>query len=92
MGIRDCKHKGLKELYSTGKTTRIGVRYLKNASFILDYLDTIDALDDCIGVKNFHELKGNRKATYSMHVTGNYCITFRWDGEHVYDVDFEDYH
>ncbi len=74
--IRDCRHKGLKELFTEGHTSKLGVRYAKNASFILDYLDGIVKLDDCIGVKNFHELKGRRKGTYSMHVTGNYCITF----------------
>lgn len=92
MGIRSCKHKGLKELYTTGETTKIGFRYVKNTSFILNYLDEIGTLDDCIGVKNFHELKGSRKGTYSMHTTGNYCLTFKWDGEDVYDLDFEDYH
>lgn len=52
----------------------------------------ITDLKDCEGVKDFHELKGERKGTFSMHVTGNYCITFKWDGTDVYDVEFEDYH
>jgi proteic killer suppression protein len=92
MGVRDCRHKGLKELYSRGHSARIGVRYAKNALLILDFLSGIAGLKDCEGVKDFHELKGNRKGTYSMHVTGNYCITFKWDGRDVYDMDFEDYH
>lgn len=92
MGIRDCKHKGLKELYVTGKTTKIGVRYIKNISFIIGLLDDVVDIKDCVGIKDFHELKGNRKGAYSIHVTGNYCVTFKWDGGHVYDLDFEDYH
>jgi len=91
MGIRDCRHKGLKELYTTGHTTKIGARYLKNSQRILDMLNRIKDVADCEGLKDFHPLTGNRKGTYSMHVTGNYCITFKWDGEDVYDVDFEDY-
>lgn len=39
-----------------------------------------------------HPLKGNRKGTYSVTVSGNWRITFRFDGEHVVDVDLEDYH
>jgi toxin HigB-1 len=92
MGIRDCRHKGLKELYANGRTSRIGPRYHRNALLILDFLGGIKSLGDCAGVKDFHELKGGRKGTYSMHVTGNYCITFKWDGEDVYNLDFEDYH
>jgi len=92
MGIRSCKHKGLKELYVNGETRKIGVRYLRNIWLILDLLDSVTDIKDCEGIKSFHELKGNRKSTYSLHVTGNYCITFKWDGEHVYDLDFEDYH
>ncbi len=92
MGIKSCKHKGLNELYIDGETTRIGVRYVKNAKFIVDLLGRIKGLGDCETIKNFHELKGKRKGTYSMHVTGNYCITFKWDGEDAFDLDFEDYH
>src|SRR5271154_100905 len=88
MGIRDCRHKGLKELYTRGHTTKIGARYLKNVELILDLLDDLEAIKDCEGIKDFHPLKGDRKGTYSLHVTGNYCITFKWDGEHAYGLDF----
>ena len=40
----------------------------------------------------FHELKGDRKGTYSITVTGNYRITFQFDGEDATNVDLEDYH
>jgi len=92
MGIRDCRHKGLKELYCSGHTARIGVRHIKNALLILNFLSDLDDITNCQGVKDFHALKGDRKGTYSMHVNGNYCITFKWNGSDVYDVDFEDYH
>ena len=92
MGIRSFRHKGLKELYTTGATRKIGVRYHKNIWIILDLLDGLVAIKDCEGSKDFHELKGDRKGTYSLHVTGNYCLTFKWDGEESYDLDFEDYH
>lgn len=92
MGIRNCRSKGLEELYVRGKSRHIGARYHTNILRILDHLTAITDLKDCEGVKDFHELKGDRKGTFSMHVTGNYCITFKWDGTDVYDVDFEDYH
>ncbi len=40
---------------------------------------------------DFHELKGDRKGTVSMHMNGPYTITFGWD-EGAILVDFENYH
>ena len=92
MAIRNCRHKGLQELYVKGRTARIGKEFQRNALLILDHLAGIADVKDCVGVRDFHELKGDRKGTYSMHVTGNYRITFRWEEGEVADVDFEDYH
>jgi proteic killer suppression protein len=92
MAIQSFKHKGLQELFEKGRSARVGARYVKNALLILEFLDYAAGPDDLKGFKDFHELKGTRKGTYSTHVTGNYCITFRWKGEDAYDVDFEDYH
>jgi proteic killer suppression protein len=41
---------------------------------------------------DFHGLSGARKGTYSVHVNGPWCITFRWDGTDAIDVDLENYH
>lgn len=41
---------------------------------------------------DFHSLKGNRKGTYAVSVSGNWRIAFRFDGAHAVDVDLEDYH
>ena len=59
---------------------------------ILDFLNGLADLKDCSGVKGFHPLTGDRRGQYAMRVSGNYRITFGWDGTDVTDVDFEDYH
>jgi proteic killer suppression protein len=82
----------LEELYVKGRTAKIGKESHRKALLILDHIASITDLKDCVGVRDFHELKGDRKGTYSMHVTGNYCITFRWEDGDAIDVDFEDYH
>jgi proteic killer suppression protein len=46
---------------------------------------------DIRGLK-FHGLKGADKGRYSVRASGNYRITFGWDGEDAIDVDLEDYH
>lgn len=41
---------------------------------------------------NLHELKGNRKGTWSVTVRSNWRITFIFKGEDAYDIELEDYH
>ena len=38
----------------------------------------------------FHQLEGKRKGAYSVKVTGNWRITFKFRGENAIDVDYED--
>jgi proteic killer suppression protein len=39
-----------------------------------------------------HELAGQRKGTWAVRVSGNWRITFTFDGVDACDVDLEDYH
>ncbi|HXL72294.1 MAG TPA: type II toxin-antitoxin system RelE/ParE family toxin [bacterium] len=39
-----------------------------------------------------HALTGNQKGVWSVTVTGNFRITFRFDAENIFDVDYVDYH
>jgi len=92
MAIVDIKHKGLRELFETGTSRRVDRNLQRNALLILDHLDAIVDLPDCVGVKNFHPLKGDRKGHSSMHVSGNRCIVFEFDGANITNLDLEDYH
>ncbi|MGM0601592.1 MAG: type II toxin-antitoxin system RelE/ParE family toxin, partial [Candidatus Rifleibacteriota bacterium] len=37
-------------------------------------------------------LKGKRKGTWAVNVSGNWRITFVFDGADAVDVNYEDYH
>lgn len=39
-----------------------------------------------------HELVGKRVGTWSVWVSGNWRVTFRFSGEHAEAVNYEDYH
>ena len=39
-----------------------------------------------------HELKGRQSGRWSVRVSGNRSVTFRFDGPDATDVDYEDYH
>jgi len=39
-----------------------------------------------------HELKGRRKGTWAVKVSGNWRVTFRFAAGNVEQVSYEDYH
>lgn len=41
---------------------------------------------------DLHQLKGERKGTWAVSVSGNWRITFAFSGIDVLNVDYEDYH
>lgn len=45
---------------------------------------------DLPGLK-LHELKGRRKGTWAVSVSGNWRVTFKMKGADAFDVNYEDY-
>ena len=41
---------------------------------------------------NLHALKGNRKGTHAVKVSGNWRVTFKIIDGDVIDINYEDYH
>jgi proteic killer suppression protein len=90
--IGSFRHKGLEELYVTGKTRRIGAEHIRRCVRILQVLEVAARPEDMnIAGFRFHSLQGSPKR-WSVRLTGNYRITFGRSGENALDIDFEDYH
>jgi proteic killer suppression protein len=91
--IRSFRHKGLERFFSKSERRGIDARQAERIRRILDRLDAAVQPEDLnLPGFGFHGLKGNRKGTYAVSVSGNWRITFRFaDGDAV-DVSFEDYH
>ena len=86
------RHKGLEELYFSGKTRRVGASEVRKCSRILQLLEVAGRPEDLnIAGFRFYRLQGSDKR-WSVRVTGNYRITFGWMGESAMDIDYEDYH
>ena len=92
--IKHFKHKGLKQFFMNDDKRLLRKPMLPRISRILDRLDASEAASDMdIPGWKLHPLKGERKGTWSVWVTGNWRITFKFDTEnHAIDVDLEDYH
>lgn len=93
MVIISFKHKGLERFYKTGSVTGIQSPHAKRLRLILSNLDQAESPTDMDfpGLK-LHQLKGNLKGTWSVTVSGNWRITFRFTGINAELVNYEDYH
>ena len=87
------KHKGLRRFAFDGDRSGINPQWIERVEEILYALDiAVDPKELDLPHFRLHRLKGNRSDTYSVRVTRNYRITFKWEEEHPVDVDLEDYH
>jgi len=56
-------------------------------------LDAVPCVDDIKSLgSGIHQLKGNYGGFWSLSVTGNYRIVFRFENGDIYDLDYLDYH
>jgi proteic killer suppression protein len=91
--ITSFKHRGLKRFYESGTTRGIQAAHAARIRLILGRLNaSMNSQDMNLPGLHLHELSGKRKETWSVRVSGNWRITFRFDGPDACDVDLEDYH
>ena len=91
--IKSFRHKGLKRLFESGE--RRGVAHELAARLVrqLDVLNRARTTADMnLPGYRLHRLKGDRAGTWSVSVSGNWRVTFTFEGEDAFDVDLEDYH
>jgi len=91
--IVNFRHKGLKLIYEKGDRRRVQPDYADKIERILARLDeaTEPAHLDIPGF-GLHPLKGDLVGYWSVSLSGNWRIIFRFDGVHVCDVNLIDYH
>lgn len=91
--IQSFRHKGLQIFYESGRTKGIQSNHAKKLRMQLAALDTAMCIEDLdIPGYRLHQLKGARKATWSITVNANWRLTFEFTEGHVYILDYEDYH
>jgi proteic killer suppression protein len=91
--IKSFKHRGLERFYESGSSARIKNEHARRLRMILGRLEASNEPHDMNlpGLK-LHELKGRRKGTWSVSVSGNWRITFKFSGLNATEVNYEDYH
>lgn len=91
--IRSFKSKPLRDLWQTGRSSKIDSRLHARVRERLDALDAAERPEDMhIPGYDFHALRGHRPKRYSVHVNGPICITFEFEDGDALHVDLENYH
>jgi proteic killer suppression protein len=90
--IRSIRHRGLRRLYESGDESKLKQDQLPRIRRILAVLDasTKPADMDLPGWR-LHRLRGDLRGYYSVSVSGNWRLIFKFDRE-PHDVDLVDYH
>lgn len=91
--INGFKHRRLKRFFESGTTRGIQANHANRVRLVLARLDaSVVPQDMDLPGLFLHELTGRRKGTWSVRVSGNWRVTFKFEGPDAYDVDLEDYH
>ena len=91
--IRSFKHKGLAKFFEAGSNAGIQSAHAERLRLILGRLNVaVKAEDMGLPGLRLHPLKGERKGTWAVWVSGNWRVTFRFVGADAEVVDYEDYH
>jgi len=91
--IRRFRHRGLKRLYERDDRSGVNAAHVDRLERILTLLDVAQRPADIdLPGYRLHPLKGERKGEWSVSVSGNWRVTFRFDEGDVTDLNYEDYH
>jgi proteic killer suppression protein len=94
MSIRRFRHRGLKRLFEDDDPRGVPAGQARKLADVLAALDTAEKPGD-VGLFpgwRLHRLKGNLKGLWSVTITGNWRVVFRFEKGDALDVDLTDYH
>lgn len=93
MAILRFRHKGLELFFTAGKTAKVQAQHADRLRLILARLNVASEPRDMdLPGLRLHPLKGDRRGTWAVQVSGNWRVTFTFVDQDVDAVDYEDYH
>jgi proteic killer suppression protein len=81
-------------LYLAGQAKGLAPDAVDKLRKMLAFLQDMGDVDELRTLPTWkaHRLGGDRKDTWSLHVTRNWRLTFRVDHDELIEVNYEDYH
>jgi len=91
--IKSFRHKGLQLFFETGSRAGIQSSHASRLARQLARLNESRTWEDMnLPGWRLHSLQGKCVGHYSIVVSGNWRITFRFEGEDAILVNYQDYH
>lgn len=91
--IKSFRHKGIESFFQGGSKAGIQPKHaekLRNQLFALD--NARQAQDMNAPGWRLHRLRGDLAGHWSVDVSGNWRLTFAFEGDDAILVDYQDYH
>lgn len=89
--IESFKHKGLRKFFEKGDASKIQQAHTRRLQLILTQLHAArDIRDMNFPGSNLHKLSGDKKKFWSVSVSGNWRVIFRFEDGDAYDVHYLD--
>jgi len=92
--VRSIAHKGLRRLYEDTSPKGVSADTVDKLRKMLTFLDAMPHPEELRALPTWkaHILTGDRKGTWSLHVTRNRRMPFRIEDDEIIDINIEDYH
>jgi proteic killer suppression protein len=91
--IKSFRHSGLEKFFQTGSKAGIQPTHANKLRLRLAVLDkSVDSQGMNVPGWRLHALAGNMEGHWSVWISGNWRLTFRFEGEDAILVDYQDYH
>lgn len=91
--IKSFRHKGLKKAFEHNQYSKVPPDLVKRVINALSDLDSAQSVSDMeLPRYRLHRLKGRKEGLWSIWISGNRRIVFRFEDGDAYDVDLDDYH
>jgi toxin HigB-1 len=91
--IASIQHKGLRLLWTKNDASKLPAEQVNKIRNILTLLHGAEKVEDLnFAGARLHPLKGDFKGYWSVTVSGNYWIIFKFENANAYLVDYIDYH
>jgi proteic killer suppression protein len=91
--IRSFRHAGLEKFFRTGSKAGIQPAHAKKLQSQLLALNEAESSQEMnLAGWHLHPLQGDLAGHWSVRVSGNWRMTFRFEGTDAVLVDYRDYH
>ncbi|MBA3768927.1 MAG: type II toxin-antitoxin system RelE/ParE family toxin [Blastocatellia bacterium] len=91
--IRTFRHRGIERFFKTGSMSGIQPKHAEKLRRQLFALDNSKKPEDMNAPGwRLHPLKGELVGHWSVDVSGNWRLTFAFEGENAVLVNYQDYH